>query len=72
MFSAMVWADAACFALGFAWLAWGAHLASSASGIGIDKAWAGGVVPFVLADLLKIALAALAIPASWMLVDRRA
>ncbi|MCP4308787.1 MAG: hypothetical protein GY788_28710 [bacterium] len=31
-----------------------------------------GVAPFVLGDLLKIALAALAVPAIWGPVDRRA
>jgi hypothetical protein len=29
------------------------------------------VVPFLLADLLKIALAALAIPAAWALIEKR-
>jgi biotin transporter BioY len=28
-----------------------------------------GVVPFLLADLLKIALAALAIPMAWRLIE---
>jgi len=71
LFAAMIAADIVVFVLGFAWLAWGAQLASGATGIGPAAAWAGGVVPFLLADLLKIALAALAVPAAWMLVERR-
>jgi biotin transport system substrate-specific component len=71
LFAAMVVADAVVFALGFTWLAWFAHLSSGATGIGPASAWTGGVLNFLLADLLKIALAALAIPASWTLVERR-
>ena len=65
LFGSMVVADVVVFALGFAWLAW-----FFSGGIGVEKAFVGGVVPFVLADLLKIALAALAVPAAWKLVDR--
>jgi biotin transport system substrate-specific component len=54
-------------ALGFAWLAWVAQLSSGATGLGIEKALAGGVTPFILGDLLKLALAALAVPAAWRL-----
>ncbi len=71
LFGAMVAADVVVFALGFAWLAWFAHLSSGASGIGASLAFTKGIVPFVLADLLKIALAALAVPAVWSLVDRK-
>jgi len=71
LFAAMIVADAVVFALGFTWLAWFAHLASGATGIGPASAWTNGVQGFLLADLLKIALAALAIPASWTLVERR-
>jgi biotin transport system substrate-specific component len=71
LFAAMIVADGVVFAMGFAWLAWFALLASGANGIGPAAAFTGGVVPFLLADLLKIALAALAVPAAWMLVDRR-
>jgi biotin transport system substrate-specific component len=81
LFAAMVVGDAVCFALGFAWLAWFAtlspglinllKLAPDAHGTGMSFAWINGVFNFLLADLLKIALAALAIPASWMLVDKR-
>ena len=44
------------FTMGFAWL----------SGIiGAEKAWMFGVQPFILADLLKIALAAILISGIW-------
>jgi biotin transport system substrate-specific component len=81
IFAAMVWGDMVCFAMGFAWLAWGATLspglvnllkvAPGTAGTGVDFAWAQGVVPFMLADLLKIALAAMVIPTSWSLVERK-
>jgi biotin transport system substrate-specific component len=71
LFAAMVVADLVVFALGFAWLAWGAHLPSGGTGIGATSAFMNGIVPFALADLLKIALAALLIPAVWGLVDKR-
>ncbi len=41
------------------------------TGIGFAGAWTYGVLPFLLGDLLKIALAALAVPATWGLVGRR-
>jgi biotin transport system substrate-specific component len=71
LLAAMVAADAVVFALGFTWLAWFAHLSSGGTGIGPSSAWTGGVLNFLLADLLKIALAALVIPASWSLIERR-
>jgi biotin transport system substrate-specific component len=68
LFAAMVAADIVVFALGFAWLAWFAQL-SAGQGMGVEAAFMNGVVPFLLADLLKIVLAALAIPAAWKLLD---
>jgi biotin transport system substrate-specific component len=68
LFAAMVAADIVVFALGFVWLAWFAQL-SNGSGLGIESAFMNGVVPFLLADLLKIALAALAIPMAWRLIE---
>ena len=67
----MVAADVVVFALGFAWFAWFAMLSSGASGAGIDVAWAKGVAPFLLADLLKIALAAALVPAGWSALGKR-
>lgn len=69
--AAMIVAIAVQFALGFAWLAWFAQLSSGGTGAGISGAFFGGVAPFLLGDALKIALAALAVPAAWALLDRR-
>lgn len=69
LLAAMLIGDAAVFALGFVWLAWFAALPSGASGIGAAAAFTGGVVPFVLGDLLKIVVAALAVPAVWRLLS---
>lgn len=56
---AFLLADAIIFALGYAWLA---HL------IGVKDAWTYGVMPFLLGDALKIAIAALATPLAWRLL----
>lgn len=48
-------------ALGFVWLA---------TFLGASKAFMLGVVPFVLGDVLKIALGAALLPAAWWLVGR--
>ena len=81
IFAAMVWGDAVVFAMGFAWLAWEAALSpgllkilslpAGSAGTGVDFAWAQGVVPFLLADLVKITLAACLIPAGWGLLGTR-
>ena len=63
LFGAMVVADAVMLALGFAWLA---------TLIGADKAWTFGVVPFIVPDLIKAALAAALVPAVWSLLTRKA
>ena len=62
--------DVVLFAMGFVWLAYFATLSSGAVGIGASAAFAKGVLPFVLGDLLKIALAALLVPAGWRLLGR--
>ena len=49
-------ADAIVFGLGFAWLA---YL------IGANKAWLGGVAPFLFWDALKVGLAALIVTGAW-------
>lgn len=51
-------ADAVCFALGFAWLAYGFILPSTGNAMGASAAFAAGVLPFILADVIKAALAA--------------
>jgi len=44
------------YALGAGWLA---------VNIGIDKAWAGGVAPFLLGDAVKIGILAALLPMAW-------
>lgn len=38
--------------------------------IGFEKAIAGGVLPFLLGDAVKVVLAALIVPGAWALVER--
>jgi biotin transport system substrate-specific component len=71
LFSAMLAGEVIMMALGFAWLAWFATLSSGATGLGVEKALAGAVTPFILGDLLKIVLAALLVPAAWSLLRKR-
>jgi biotin transport system substrate-specific component len=54
LFGAMLVAEAVMMAMGFAWLA---------ALIGADKAWTFGVAPFIVADLIKVALASALVPA---------
>jgi biotin transport system substrate-specific component len=68
--AAMIVGDAIVFLLGFVWLAWFAQLSSGATGIGAASAWTNGVANYLLGDALKIAIAALAVPAGWVLLDR--
>ncbi len=70
LFGVMIVADVVVFALGVTWLAAFAHLGSK-TGIGFSAAWANGAAPFLLGDLLKIALAAALVPAVWGLVGKR-
>ncbi|MCP4385726.1 MAG: biotin transporter BioY [Hyphomicrobiales bacterium] len=72
LFAAMLVADVIVFALGFVWFAFFAQMSDGSVGPGMAFAFEWGVAPFVLGDLLKIALAALAVPAIWGLVDRKA
>ena len=67
----LVAAEIAILALGFAWLALGAQMASGATGIGFAKAFALGVQPFLLGDALKVALAASLVGAGWSMLGRR-
>ena len=69
LFGAMVLADLAVFVMGFAWLAWFAHLSTGAVGLGPSATWTSSIQPFILADLVKIALAAFAVPAAWRLIE---
>lgn len=51
-------AEIVMMAMGFAWLS---------AIIGADKAWQFGVAPFIVADLVKVGLAAAIMPAAWSL-----
>jgi len=62
LFSVMLVGSALILAFGFAWLS---------TLLGVDKAWQFGIVPFILADVIKAALAASLIPAVWALFARR-
>lgn len=55
-FTALLAAEIVMMTLGFVWLA---------ALIGVDKAWTFGVAPFLLPDLIKVAIAALGVPAVW-------
>jgi len=68
LFAAIIAGQVVLFVLGFVWLAWFAQLSGGATGLGIEKAFAGGVTPFVWAGLLKGALAAFLVPAAWSLM----
>ena len=60
-FGAIVAADVVMLAMGFAWLA---------LLIGAEQSWQFGVVPFIVPDLIKAALAASVVPAIWGLIAR--
>ena len=72
LFAAMVAADAMLLVLGFVWL-----LALSGSAGWIDQnnvvasAFAGAIQPFVIWDILKMALAALTVTGAWNILAKR-
>lgn len=61
LFGAMLTAEVVMMVMGFAWLA---------LLIGPEKSWQFGVAPFVIGDLIKVALAASLVPAVWSLLRR--
>lgn len=61
LFNAMLVGEVVMMAMGFAWLA---------LLIGPEKSWQFGVVPFIVGDLIKVALAASLVPAVWTLLKR--
>ncbi|MER9579484.1 biotin transporter BioY [Mesorhizobium sp. M0189] len=61
LFNAMLVAEIVMMAMGFAWLA---------LLIGPEKSWQFGVLPFIVGDLIKVALAASLVPAIWSLLKR--
>ena len=58
---AMVLGNLVIYTCGVAWLQ---------SFIGLEKAIAGGLMPFIYGDLLKILIAAVAMPAAWRVVQK--
>lgn len=62
LFGAMLVAEIVMMAMGFGWLA---------ALIGVEKSWQFGVAPFILPDLIKVALAAALVPAVWALLPKR-
>lgn len=72
LFAAMVAADAVLLVLGFVWL-----LALSGSAGWIDQnnvvasAFAGAIQPFIIWDILKMALAALTVTGAWNILAKR-
>ncbi|PWK68121.1 biotin transporter BioY [Aminobacter sp. AP02] len=62
MLGAMLVAEVVMMALGFSWLS---------LLIGAEKSWQFGVVPFIVPDLIKVALAAAAVPAVWALLPKK-
>ncbi|MBT1155376.1 biotin transporter BioY [Aminobacter anthyllidis] len=62
MLGAMLVAEFFMMALGFSWLS---------LLIGAEKSWQFGVVPFIVPDLIKVALAAAAVPAIWALLPKK-
>ena len=63
LFFAMLLGDAVILSLGTAWLAFG-------NGLGLAKALAVGLYPFLLAALLKEALGAALVRGAWTLVRK--
>ena len=62
LFGAMLAGEVVMMAMGFAWLA---------VIIGVGNSWQFGVAPFILPDLIKVALASAIVPAVWSLFARR-
>lgn len=56
----MLVAEIVMMAMGYGWLA---------TLIGAEKAWQFGVLPFIVPDLIKVALAATLVPAVWSVVS---
>jgi biotin transport system substrate-specific component len=68
----MVLADMALLTIGCTWLALFAQLSSGATGLGFERAFSVAILPFLTAEALKIALAALIVPGIWAVLKRSA
>jgi biotin transport system substrate-specific component len=62
LFGAVLVAEIVMMGFGFAWLS---------TLIGAEKAWQFGVVPFIVPDLIKVALASFLAPAVWSLLPKK-
>lgn len=69
LFGAMIVGDVVLFALGFVWLAY-FFVTGSGNTLGAEFAWAKGVSPYILGDIVKMALAAAIVPAIGRLMKR--
>lgn len=69
LLGAMIVGDIALFALGFVWLGY-FFVTGSGATLGGDFAWAKGVQPYILGDIVKMVLAAAAVPAISALMRR--
>ena len=58
------------FAFGITWLALFARTLTSSAPVGMQAALATGLYPFILPDVIKLAVAAGLVPALWRLVGR--
>jgi len=58
------------FASGVTWLALFARTLTGGAAVGIQSALATGLYPFILPDVIKLAVAASLVPALWRLVGR--
>jgi len=70
LFGAMLLADVAVFTLGFFWLGFMYVSQNSGTTLGALTAFSIGVKPYILADLVKIAIAAAIVPALWSMTKR--
>lgn len=70
LFGTMLFADILVFALGFFWLGFMFVSAKSGTTLGAATAFSVGVQPYILADLVKIALASALVPALYNLIKR--
>jgi biotin transport system substrate-specific component len=72
MFGLMLVADAVCFAIGYAWLV---SFLGQSTGAGpaavLAPAFAKGVQPFIVWDIVKMAFAAASVAGAWSLLTRK-
>jgi len=59
------------YACGALWLGLFARTATGSAAVGVQSAVMTGVVPFVLADVMKLLVAAAIVPGLWRIVGRR-